>query len=58
MPAQDLGARAGQDEGGEQDGRVREQRRFEGGERVCLSRPARQHHRQRQARQQHCRQGQ
>ncbi|WP_405671574.1 hypothetical protein [Streptomyces sp. NBC_01530] len=33
-PAQDLGAPAGHDEGGEQNGRVREQCRFEDGERV------------------------
>ncbi|WP_159403721.1 hypothetical protein [Streptomyces sp. NRRL S-646] len=51
-PAQGLGARAGQDEGGEQHGRVAEQRGFQGGERMGLCRAARQHHRERQTRQQ------
>ncbi|MDF2272372.1 hypothetical protein P2Q00_44275 [Streptomyces coacervatus] len=57
-PAQGLGARAGQHEGGEQYGRVGEQRRFEGGEGVGLCHAARQHHRERQTRQQQHREGQ
>ncbi|MFF4356998.1 hypothetical protein [Streptomyces sp. NPDC001604] len=44
-PAQRLGARAGQDEGGEQYGRIGEQRRFEGGERMGLRHAPRQHDR-------------
>ncbi|MGW3122142.1 hypothetical protein ACWDBW_34240 [Streptomyces sp. NPDC001107] len=57
-PAQRLSARAGQDEGGEQYGRIREQRRFEGGERMGLRHAARQHCRERQTRQQQHREGQ